>query len=162
MKKIKLIALFSMLCLLCISCGGNKNNGTNVYVCDGSYSTKYHVDDDCKGLRNCKGEIVEITEDEAIEGGRKPCRICCKEIIKSIEEAIIEINEQPILPEYMYMIGFTIHSHPQCPALKHSGLRRLEVSTTDFTEYHYVFCGECVGDELYKRLIQKDSNKNKE
>lgn len=89
------------------------------------------------------------------------------DVIKSAEEAIREINEQPNLPEYVYMQdnNYCIHSYPKCPTLKYSGLKRLEVRTTDFTKKYYDFCGECVGDDLYKRLQKnsryKDGNKRK-
>lgn len=78
------------------------------------------------------------------------------DVIKSAEEAIREINEQPNLPEYVYMQdnNYCIHSYPKCPTLKYSGLKRLEVRTTDFTKKYYDFCGECVGDDLYKRLLK--------
>lgn len=36
-----------------------------VYICDSEYATKYHLVDDCRGLSNCKSDIVQVTLDEA-------------------------------------------------------------------------------------------------
>lgn len=48
----------------------------NVYICTGSSSKRYHCDPDCKGLSRCSGEIEEISEEEAEDMGRTPCKIC--------------------------------------------------------------------------------------
>lgn len=48
----------------------------NVFICTGSSSKRYHCDRDCKGLSRCSGEIEEISEDEAEDMGRTPCKIC--------------------------------------------------------------------------------------
>lgn len=48
----------------------------NVYVCTGGSSKCYHCDRDCKGLSRCSGEIEEVTEEEAEDMGRTPCKIC--------------------------------------------------------------------------------------
>lgn len=47
-----------------------------VYICTGSSSKRYHCDRDCKGLSRCSGEIEEVTEEEAEDMGRTPCKIC--------------------------------------------------------------------------------------
>lgn len=49
---------------------------SNVYICTGESSTKYHSDPDCRGLSRCSGEIEEISEEEAEDMGRTPCKIC--------------------------------------------------------------------------------------
>lgn len=48
----------------------------NVYICTGGSSRRYHCDPDCKGLSRCSGEIEEISEEEAEDMGRTPCKIC--------------------------------------------------------------------------------------
>ena len=48
----------------------------SVYICTGETSTKYHCDPGCKGLSRCSGEIEEISEEEAEDMGRTPCKIC--------------------------------------------------------------------------------------
>lgn len=48
----------------------------NVFICTGSSSERYHCDPDCKGLSRCSGEIEEISEEEAEDMGRTPCKIC--------------------------------------------------------------------------------------
>lgn len=47
-----------------------------VYVCDGPTAKAYHTDEDCKGLSRCSGDILEMTESEAIEMGRHLCHYC--------------------------------------------------------------------------------------
>ena len=49
-----------------------------VYVCDGKYATKYHDSANCRGLGNCKGDIVKMTIDQARNNGKTACSICCK------------------------------------------------------------------------------------
>lgn len=51
-------------------------SGDNVYICTGSSSKRYHCDPDCKGLSRCSGEIEEVSEEEAEDMGRTPCKIC--------------------------------------------------------------------------------------
>ena len=48
----------------------------SVYICTGETSTKYHCDPDCRGLSRCSGEIEEVSEEEAENMGRTPCKIC--------------------------------------------------------------------------------------
>ena len=48
----------------------------NVYICTGGSSKRYHCDRDCKGLSRCSGEIEEISEEEAEDMERTPCKIC--------------------------------------------------------------------------------------
>ena len=48
----------------------------SVYICTGGSSKRYHCDRDCKGLSRCSGEIEEVTEEEAEDMGRTPCKIC--------------------------------------------------------------------------------------
>lgn len=52
------------------------DSGDNVYICTGGSSRRYHCDPDCKGLSRCSGEIEEVSEEEAEDMGRTPCKIC--------------------------------------------------------------------------------------
>ena len=52
------------------------DSGGNVFVCTGGSSKRYHCDRDCKGLSRCSGEIEELSEEEAEDMGRTPCKIC--------------------------------------------------------------------------------------
>lgn len=52
------------------------DHSDNVYICTGSSSKRYHCDPDCKGLSRCSGEIEEISEEEAEDMCRTPCKIC--------------------------------------------------------------------------------------
>ena len=51
-------------------------SGGNVFICTGGSSKRYHCDRDCKGLSRCSGEIEEVSEEEAENMGRTPCKIC--------------------------------------------------------------------------------------
>lgn len=55
---------------------GRKDESESVYICTGETSTKYHTDPDCRGLSRCSGEIEEVSEEEAEDMGRTPCKIC--------------------------------------------------------------------------------------
>ena len=55
---------------------GSKDESESVYICTGETSTKYHSDPDCRGLSRCSGEIEEVSEEEAEDMGRTPCKIC--------------------------------------------------------------------------------------
>lgn len=63
-----LILLF--ICLTIASCG------SDVFVCTGPYSTKYHDNPDCSGLYKCSAEITTLSKENAIDKGYSPCRIC--------------------------------------------------------------------------------------
>lgn len=49
---------------------------SDVYICTGSYATKYHSTSSCRGLNNCKGSIKKISQKEAASKGRSACSIC--------------------------------------------------------------------------------------
>ena len=82
----KLLLLLLCAFTLTCACNGNtsktssKNEYTTdedkVYICTGGSSKRYHATDNCRGLGNCSGEIIDITIDEAEGLGRTPCKIC--------------------------------------------------------------------------------------
>ena len=47
---------------------------SNVYICNGKYSTKYHLSQDCSGLSNCSTSIEKVTLKEAQDKGRTLCK----------------------------------------------------------------------------------------
>lgn len=51
-------------------------NDRMVYICTGKSSKRYHATPKCKGLDNCRGEIVKVTVQKAKSMGRTPCRLC--------------------------------------------------------------------------------------
>ena len=53
----------------------NSNSDDVVYVCTGPSAECYHVDQDCRGLGNCSGEIEEMSVSSAGDYYR-PCSIC--------------------------------------------------------------------------------------
>ncbi|MDV6168666.1 hypothetical protein R1T16_09540 [Flavobacterium sp. DG1-102-2] len=45
----------------------------DVYLCDTKGGKKYHFDKECRGLSNCKGEIIKVTLKEAKDKGKTIC-----------------------------------------------------------------------------------------
>ena len=79
----RIILLFVLLAI--VSCGGFKEKGKEsvralhddrVYVCTGRYAKRFHCDEDCKGLRSCRSEIVLMSVKEAEDCGLTPCGYC--------------------------------------------------------------------------------------
>jgi hypothetical protein len=55
------------------------NPPKNVYICTGRYAKVYHTNRYCRGLKNCKGEIVKVSLSDAIKKyGRRECKECDK------------------------------------------------------------------------------------
>ena len=50
-----------------------------VYVVDSDTAKSYHNSKDCISLKNAKHRIKKVTEKEAIQQGKKPCRRCYNE-----------------------------------------------------------------------------------
>jgi len=46
---------------------------SNVYICQGKYSKKYHLSKTCRGLSNCKAAIVKVTLSDAKQKGKTLC-----------------------------------------------------------------------------------------
>lgn len=49
-----------------------------VYVVNSSNSKSYHNSKSCATLKNAKHRVKKITEEEAVQEGRKPCKRCYK------------------------------------------------------------------------------------
>lgn len=81
MKKLLIAAVLMLPMMLCCSSSGSGENAGSgsesaVYICTGKTAKKYHKSADCKGLRNCKGDIVKMDKSRAEAMGKTPCRIC--------------------------------------------------------------------------------------
>lgn len=79
-------AIFIIILMFVVGCSDSsasfRNSNTDVlegfvYVCNGKSAKRYHMDRYCKGLRNCRSGISEISLEEAMEY-RTPCKICCE------------------------------------------------------------------------------------
>lgn len=57
----------------------SKSKSKKVYICTGSGAYAYHFDSECRGLKNCKDEIIYVTISEAIEQDKRACKICSKD-----------------------------------------------------------------------------------
>lgn len=81
-SRLKIYIAFLALVATISSCSDNHKqkrrevNPDCVYVCSGHSAKRYHSISDCKGLRKCSGEILEMTVAEA--EGKTPCRMCVK------------------------------------------------------------------------------------
>jgi hypothetical protein len=48
----------------------------SVYICTGRFAVRYHSISGCKGLENCRGEIISVPLNKAAEINRTSCKIC--------------------------------------------------------------------------------------
>ena len=44
---------------------------TSVYICDSEGAKKYHLNKNCRGLKNCNHKIIKVTIEEAKKKGKK-------------------------------------------------------------------------------------------
>lgn len=64
----------------CKNCFGEMvSNPSNVFVCTGGSSKKYHGLKDCRGLSSCNGSVVKMTVAKAKQAGRTACKLCIKQ-----------------------------------------------------------------------------------
>lgn len=64
-----MIRLLLLICLILFS-----SCSSYYYICTGDGAYAYHDKIDCRGLNNCKGNIISATEEELSE--YRPCKIC--------------------------------------------------------------------------------------
>lgn len=79
MKKLVVLLLFTSSILACTKATiptKSTNQEPKVYICTGKSSEVYHSDENCRGLRNCKGEIKQVPLKEAQTMNRRACKIC--------------------------------------------------------------------------------------
>lgn len=65
MKKILLITILAGLTSF--------TTESDVYLCNSKGGKKYHFTKDCKGLSNCKAEIIKVTLSDAKAKGKTIC-----------------------------------------------------------------------------------------
>ena len=75
---------YSLLLIILLGCSSNQNknyvnepkqSNSIVIICHGEDAFAYH-DHVCRGLRNCEASTEEVSVNEAIELGRRPCGFC--------------------------------------------------------------------------------------
>lgn len=49
------------------------SSSTRVYICNGPKSKKYHLTENCRGLKNCSTEIEKVSVEDAKKKGRTLC-----------------------------------------------------------------------------------------
>lgn len=71
------------VCMLFVCCSNKQDKHkvptdkeTIVYVCTGPYARKFHFTQDCDGLQNCSGFIMEMTLEKAESKGYRYCHWC--------------------------------------------------------------------------------------
>lgn len=52
------------------------NSQRIVYICTGPTAYAYHYNSNCSGLNRCSGQVKELSENKAIDMGRKAYQIC--------------------------------------------------------------------------------------
>lgn len=65
MKKLLLLIAFITLTSLAVE--------KEVYICQSKGGKKYHFTKDCRGLSNCKADIVKVNLSEAEKQGKTIC-----------------------------------------------------------------------------------------
>lgn len=63
----------TILFALMLTCTGAMRLSDNVYICDSPNAEKFHLDKECRGLNNCKHEIISSTRDAARQRGLTLC-----------------------------------------------------------------------------------------
>lgn len=53
--------------------GGSSIKSSDVYICDSPNAERYHLTKTCRGLSNCKHEIVSVTKETATSRGLTLC-----------------------------------------------------------------------------------------
>ncbi|ESU22824.1 hypothetical protein FEDK69T_17270 [Flavobacterium enshiense DK69] len=48
-------------------------SSANVYICVSPNAKKYHYNENCRGLSNCKHEIKKVSKSEALDKGLGLC-----------------------------------------------------------------------------------------
>ena len=70
MKKSKILFLGGLLFLFLTSFSLDVSE---VYICKGPQSKKYHYKKDCRGLKNCSTDIYSVALSDAKDLGRSLC-----------------------------------------------------------------------------------------
>lgn len=76
MKKVLSILAVAIAVLSLSSYTDKQNEEEKVYICTGKYAKRYHCDENCRGLGNCKGEIRLVPISTAKKQGKTPCGYC--------------------------------------------------------------------------------------
>lgn len=74
----KALALFFLLIApTIIGVASGRPRADSVFVCTGKYAKVYHAYTSCRGLKNCKGDIVKVSLNDAINKyHRRACGYC--------------------------------------------------------------------------------------
>lgn len=69
--------LLLSLALSAIALSTSSRNDETVYICNGPKAeVLYHSKSNCRGLNKCSGDVKKVTLSNAIEMGRRACKIC--------------------------------------------------------------------------------------
>jgi hypothetical protein len=73
MKAPKFISILAVLLFTAFLTVSFSSPETEVYICKGKYSKKYHYKKNCRGLSNCSTNIYKVTLSEAKKLKRTLC-----------------------------------------------------------------------------------------
>lgn len=65
-----------IIAALTVSGCSTLDSSSTVYICTGRSATTYHSRSNCSGISTCKGSMQRVSEQEAINMGRRPCKKC--------------------------------------------------------------------------------------
>lgn len=65
-----------------------------VWICLGRSSHAYHSTDECYGIQACRGEIEQVSLEEALDMGRTPCHYCHEEGFEENDEECEDCDEE--------------------------------------------------------------------
>mgnify|MGYP000497970661 CR=1 FL=1 len=68
-----------------------------VVICTGEYAKVYHSKENCTGLNNCKGEIIKVSQSDAVNRYKlqRPCCVCWYPSPNGCATDDMPINNQP-------------------------------------------------------------------
>lgn len=114
-------SIYLVICIVLISTFFSCNNVTKndeVYICTGSYSSKYHSSRSCKGLKACSGSKEHVKIDYAKKIGRTACGYC----YNSKKHRVSEENNKTIDCDEVYVCtgssSTKYHSFKGCKSIE--------------------------------------------
>lgn len=67
--------------LLLLLAAGLSHEKQNVFLCKNAASETFHTRKDCRGIKGCLQDMVEVSLEEAkAQYKKKGCKLCCHEL----------------------------------------------------------------------------------
>jgi hypothetical protein len=72
-----LTLFFLLLAPALVGAATGRPGADSVFICTGKYAKVYHAYTGCRGLKNCKGAIIRVSLNDAINKyHRRGCGVC--------------------------------------------------------------------------------------